>query len=116
MRPCKLARVVAVAVAAMAALLASGAAAQAPSDGRGDPVVGEALAQRWCAQCHLVGDSARATDAAPTFASIARDPAKTASHLRAFLAKPHVPMPPLPLSGSEIDDLVAYIRRGGPGS
>ena len=80
---------------------------------RGDPTVGEALAKRWCSQCHLIGDAAKGTDAAPTFVSIARNPAMTPDHLRAFLGKPHQAMPPIPLSGTEADDLIAYIRKVG---
>ena len=78
---------------------------------RGNPVVGAALAKRWCSQCHLVGDSGTATDAAPTFESIAHDPSATSERLQAFLAKPHRSMPPLPVSGTEADDLIAYIRQ-----
>jgi mono/diheme cytochrome c family protein len=80
---------------------------------RGDARVGEALATRWCNECHLVGGARTATDAAPTFQSIARDPAKNADHLRAFLSRPHAPMPPIPLSGTEVEDLIAYIRSLG---
>lgn len=78
--------------------------------GRGDPRIGEALARRWCNECHLVGGARTATDAAPTFQSLASDPSKTPARLRAFLAKPHAPMPPIPLSGTEVEDLIAYIR------
>jgi len=80
---------------------------------RGDAHIGEALAKRWCNECHLVGGATRATDAAPTFQSIARDPAKDPDRLRAFMAKPHAPMPPIPLSGTEVEDLIAYIRELG---
>ena len=82
---------------------------QAPGPTRGNASIGEALAKRWCNECHLVGASGKGTDAAPTFASIARDPAKGPEHLRAFLSKPHAPMPPIPLSGTEVEDLIAYI-------
>ena len=103
--------------AALAAIALSEAVGQAPASepargapSRGDPRIGEALAKRWCNECHLVGGAGRATDAAPAFESIARDPAKSTDHLRAFLAKPHAPMPPIPLSGTEVEDLIAYIR------
>lgn len=71
---------------------------------------GLSLAQRWCAGCHVIGDGRSGTDAAPTFRSIALDPQKGPDHLRAFLAQPHPPMPPVPLGRQEIDDLVAYIQ------
>jgi len=77
---------------------------------RGDARIGEALAQRWCSGCHLVAGARAATDAAPPFQSIASDPLKTTAHLRGFLARPHAPMPTIPLSGTEVEDLIAYIR------
>jgi len=79
---------------------------------RGNASIGEALAKRWCNECHLVRGANSATDAAPTFQSIAGDPQKSTDHLRAFLSKPHPPMPPIPLSGAEVEDLIAYIRSG----
>lgn len=79
---------------------------------RGNASIGEALAKHWCSGCHLVRGAKSATDAAPTFQSIARDPQESADHLRAFLSKPHPPMPPIPLSGAEVEDLIAYIRSG----
>ena len=80
---------------------------------RGDMHVGEVLAKRWCSGCHLVGGAKAGTDAAPTFQSIARDPSMDADHLRGFLSRPHTPMPPIPLSGVEVEDLIAYIQSTG---
>jgi mono/diheme cytochrome c family protein len=74
----------------------------------GDAAKGEAMARRWCAACHLLEGQGRASDAAPAFATIARDPRKTDDYLRTFLARPHAPMPPLQLSRGEIEDIVAY--------
>jgi mono/diheme cytochrome c family protein len=96
----------------LAAASPDGAADAGPAM-RGDARVGEALAGRWCNDCHLVGGAKRATDTAPPFAAIAKDPAKTVDHLRAFMSKPHAPMPPIPLSGTEVEDLIAYIRSLG---
>jgi mono/diheme cytochrome c family protein len=105
---------------AVAAIAVSEALGQAPAAQpgreaplRGDARIGEALAKRWCNECHLVGGARKATDAAPTFESIGHDPARSAAHLRAFLSKPHAPMPPIPLSGTEVEDLIAYIRSLG---
>lgn len=103
------------AIAAAGALDASGQTLATPRAGEpghrhGDALNGQALAQRWCRQCHLLPGEHAATDAAPTFESIARDPSKTAAHLRGFLAKPHAPMPQIPLGGDEVEDLIAYIR------
>jgi mono/diheme cytochrome c family protein len=76
---------------------------------RPDPAMGQRLAQQWCAGCHVIGDDGIGSDAAPTFRSIAQDPKKGPDYLRAFLAKPHRPMPAIPLGRTEIEDLVAYI-------
>jgi len=107
----------ALAVAAIGVSEAVGEAPAAPARAaerdRGDASIGEALARRWCNECHLVAGARTATDAAPTFRSIAQDPSKDTAHLRAFLAKPHAPMPPIPLSGTEVEDLIAYIRSTG---
>jgi mono/diheme cytochrome c family protein len=100
-------------IAAASLAIMAGTALAQPSDdpARGSPSLGEAMAQRWCNQCHAVGRTGTGTDAAPPFAAIARDPARgTTRHLRAFLAQPHPPMPPIPLSGSEVEDLIAYIQ------
>ena len=74
----------------------------------GDPARGEADARRWCASCHLLEGQNKASDTVPAFATIAHDPHKGPEYLRAFLASPHPPMPPLQLSRAEIEDLVAY--------
>ncbi|HUN93462.1 MAG TPA: hypothetical protein VMU33_15540 [Burkholderiaceae bacterium] len=83
----------------------------ATESARGDATVGAALAKRWCGQCHLISGANVATDAAPTFDAIARNPASTPAHLRMLMSKQHVSMPPIPLSGSEADDLIAYILK-----
>ncbi len=75
----------------------------------GDAERGEKLARQWCGSCHMLEGAKRAGDAAPTFREIARDPKRSADELRAFLSRPHPPMPPLALSRQEIEDLVAYL-------
>jgi len=107
------------ATALLAAALAGGtASADEPAHrpdqtARGDAAVGEALAKRWCSQCHLIGGASKATDAAPPFAVLARNAANTPEHLRTLLGKQHAAMPQIPLSGTEADDLIAYIVRLG---
>jgi mono/diheme cytochrome c family protein len=83
----------------------------APAQDIGDPVVGRAIAQRWCDNCHVVdSDQQRATSTgAPTFAAIARMKSTTPMALRVFLQTPHGRMPDLHLTRSEIDDVSAYI-------
>jgi mono/diheme cytochrome c family protein len=75
-----------------------------------DSANGQRLAERWCAECHVIAPGQqRASDAVPTFAQIARRFDETA--LATFLANPHHSrMPNLSLSRSEIADLVAYIK------
>lgn len=70
---------------------------------------GADIAARWCAACHVVSASGAGTDAAPSFARIART--RDADALRGFLAKPHArPMRGFSLTTREIDDVVAYIE------
>jgi mono/diheme cytochrome c family protein len=70
--------------------------------------VGSDIAARWCAACHVVSPSGAGTDAAPSFASIARQ--RDRDFLKGFLAQPHAkPMRGFSLTTREIDDVVAYI-------
>ncbi len=85
-------------------LLASVVAAAAADSERGLQ-----LSRGWCASCHLVEAAGTASDAAPPFVAISKDPATTPERLRAWLAKPHPPMPDLQLTRSEEDDILAYI-------
>ena len=80
----------------------------------GDPEIGRAIAERWCASCHVIAPEGSGSDAAPAFPAIAADPGRTAPGLRAFLTEPHFPMPNPQLSRSEIDHIVAYIESLGP--
>jgi len=75
----------------------------------GDAARGHALAQHWCSDCHLLKGATRAVQGIPPFQAIARDPNKTPDYLRAFLAEPHEPMPPLALDRRQIEDVIAYI-------
>jgi mono/diheme cytochrome c family protein len=88
----------------------------------GDRARGEALAARWCAECHQIRPGARepsivvvpGRDGAavldvPAFQAVADDPAATAAALRAFLHTPHANMPDIRLTSTQADDLVAYI-------
>jgi mono/diheme cytochrome c family protein len=75
-----------------------------------DPEHGLALAQRWCASCHLVSpEQQRASADVPPFATIARSPDFDAKHLAYFLLNPHPKMPDLPLTRAAADDIAAYI-------
>jgi mono/diheme cytochrome c family protein len=89
-------------------LIAPAALAQSAT---GDAEAGRVLALKQCSSCHVVAarQAPPSTDAVPTFASIARDPAATEMSLRVFLRSPHARMPDFILSPTEIDDLVSYI-------
>lgn len=114
-------------LAALAALaLAGPALAQAPGQGQGqgqaqpstarkpDPGVGEIIAKRWCASCHLVApDQTRANVDAPTFSAIAAKKMDDDA-LTAFLQTPHPRMPDMSLTRNEVSDLVAFITHLGP--
>ena len=76
----------------------------------GNPDAGAAIAQAWCANCHLVSpDQAIARTEAPSFQTLADQPDRTIEGLEAFLFDPHPPMPDLDLSRQQIDDVIAYI-------
>lgn len=94
-------------------LVTSPAFAQRPNEvPPGDPRQGAGLARDWCSSCHVAGTEpgGRGTDAVPSFVSVARDPKKGPEYVRRVLSGPHPPMPPMPLSGRSVDDLVAYFR------
>jgi mono/diheme cytochrome c family protein len=71
---------------------------------------GRAVAEAWCANCHVVGSGSRTgSDAAPSFASIAQH-RPNASALRIWLSQRHKDvMPNYALSRDEVDNVVAYI-------
>ena len=71
---------------------------------------GRLLAKQWCAGCHSVSSGGPAPDVAPSFDRIANDPVYTEDRLRTWLMNPHPPMPPLEISNTQINALVAYIR------
>lgn len=89
------------------------ASAQQSERFSGDPAAGRAIALRWCVGCHTLPDRAAGSDVAPSFRSIGRDPSKNPDHLRGFLSHPHWPMPPLQLSRTEIENVIAYLQELG---
>jgi mono/diheme cytochrome c family protein len=77
---------------------------------RADPQNGAALAQRWCASCHIVSkDQKSAVDGVPSFAAIAKSPNFSGERLAFFLLDPHPVMPSMTLTRNEARDLAAYI-------
>ena len=78
---------------------------------RADAARGMALADRWCAACHVVGAGRGESvpQGPPTFRQVARS-GLTADQLRAFLSHPHGAMPNLSLTRAEIDDMISYFE------
>ena len=72
----------------------------------GNPAAGKQLAEATCLECHGAQNTSRK---APTFSAIAAMPSTTAQSLNVFLRTSHPTMPNLILSGSESDNLIAYI-------
>jgi len=79
----------------------------APAHAAGDADKGRALATSWCASCHDVTPGTARTDAAPGFATLAKQ--RSPEALKGWLSAPHPPMPNLSLSRAEIDDIIAYL-------
>jgi cytochrome c len=89
-------------------ILALGAAAG--TAWAGDPAEGRVIAERWCSSCHVTGNRSGGTDAVPTLESISNDPRRSPEWVRQWLNDPHPPMPNLPLTRAQIDDVVAYLE------
>ena len=72
---------------------------------------GKDLATRLCRNCHLLdGATTQAVPVGtPTFRSMATAPNQTRERVVSALMQPHVPMPDVQLSRTEIDDIIAYI-------
>jgi mono/diheme cytochrome c family protein len=73
---------------------------------------GKAIAEEACAGCHAIdggqGSAVRGTPA-PTFRAIAGRPG-TAERLQDLVTTPPHPMPAIPLTQSEVNAVVAFIR------
>jgi mono/diheme cytochrome c family protein len=81
--------------------------AQAP----GDPQKGRAIAQRFCSECHAVGErTVRSPNSeAPSFTAVASTPGMTVMALNVFFQTPHRAMPNLILKTDQKNDIIAYI-------
>ena len=90
---------------AAAGLPVSGLSAQ----GWGDAAAGKAMAERWCAECHMVApDQTRAVADVPTFMDIAQRVDGDFAVIEGFLIDPHPAMPVMSLTRQEIRDIIAY--------
>jgi len=81
-----------------------------PALAAGDADAGRQLAERWCSSCHDIAPSNRATDAVPSFPSLAHQARTDPAWTKAWLTAPHPPMEGIQLSRREIDDIVAYLQ------
>jgi mono/diheme cytochrome c family protein len=79
-----------------------------------DAVIGQTLAKRWCASCHIVAsDQQRGSTQAPPFSAVANKPGFDETKLAFFLLEPHPKMPDMNLSRDEAANLAAYIAKQG---
>lgn len=80
-----------------------------------DVATGRVLAERWCANCHIVTRSATTgrADGVPSFPALADAPQTTDTSLRRAMSASHGRMPDFSLTSREQDDLIAYIRTLG---
>lgn len=105
---------------AVAAILALPAAAQvvAPTPlpqepagtlRKGVAAQGKVIAERWCAECHVVSPQQKSGKAdVPAFSAIAAKGYKDVD-LQRFLMNPHPKMPDMQIGRNEAADLVAWI-------
>jgi mono/diheme cytochrome c family protein len=99
-----------VSAAGLVWLVAAGLPLSAASaQGWGDAAAGKEMAERWCAECHMVApDQAQASADVPTFMEIARSVNGDFAVIEGFLIDPHPPMPDMSLTRQEIRDIIAY--------
>ena len=76
-----------------------------------DAMRGQALAERWCANCHVVSRTATTgrSDGLPTFPALAARKDVTAATLKGAMTATHSRMPDFQLGARDQEDLVAYI-------
>lgn len=91
-------------------LLSAGGAFAGSITGASDVARGQKLAQRLCANCHLVdANQTKAMADVPSFREIANKQDQTAGAIMAQIIIPKHPMPVIPISKGELKDLAAYI-------
>ena len=84
--------------------------AEGPITSLPDPARGKVLAERVCTNCHLVSDrQSKAVADVPSFAAIANKPNQTEGAIMTRIVIPNHPMPVIPITKSELEDVTAYI-------
>jgi mono/diheme cytochrome c family protein len=98
------------AAAGLVGLVAAGLPpSEASAQGWGDAAAGKAMAELWCAECHMVApDQQRTLVDVPTFMEIAERVNGDFAVIEGFLIDPHPAMPEMSLTRQEIRDLIAY--------
>ena len=77
---------------------------------KGDAAAGRQFAETWCAGCHTIeGNAARAGDAGPAFASVAKRRSTTRSKLIRFLYSQHKVMPLFEIELDDATNVATYI-------
>lgn len=86
--------------------------AQVPELEAPSPERGQAFAQRFCKDCHLVEGSGATTAQAgiPSLRGLANKPGQNGERIRNVLINPHPPMPDMQVSAQEILDVLAYLQ------
>jgi mono/diheme cytochrome c family protein len=99
-----------IALCGLGLLLSASAALAGALTSKPDPEQGQALAERLCANCHLVGAGQRQANVdVPSFREIANKREQTEGAIMGRIVLPSHPMPEIPLTKREIVDLAAYI-------
>jgi mono/diheme cytochrome c family protein len=71
----------------------------------GNADAGRQLVMRSCASCHATA----VAETVPPFSAIAKTNKERPAWVRSWLMSPHPPMPNIPLSRQQIDDIIAYL-------
>ena len=99
-----------IALLALFLMIGAGASLAGPLTSEPDPEHGKALAQRLCFTCHLVtSEQIHANVDIPSFREIASRQGQTEGSIMAKIVIPKHPMPVIPITKSELNDLAAYI-------
>ena len=88
-----------------------GLASRAMAAGNAD--AGAGLVEGQCRACHVSDTMPQPAGGPPGFRDIIQKHKLNRNQFRRYVTEPHYPMPPKPLSLSQIDDLVAYFDRAG---
>jgi cytochrome c len=76
----------------------------------GNADAGRQLVMRSCSSCHATDATTTVRDGAPPFTLVAKTNKERPAWIRGWLMAPHPPMPNIPLSRQQIDDIIAYLQ------